>query len=136
MGRCIDNRRYEGGRRLSFGGELLYLFCFSEYCLAITHLKSTVRCMILSFADKQAEKLWQGKRNRFPSDLQDRIANKLSVLNAATVLDELRVPPSNQLEALRGNRNGQHSIRINQQWRICFRWDNGNVHEVEVTDYH
>lgn len=92
--------------------------------------------MILSFADKQAEKLWQGKRNRFPSDLQDRIANKLSVLNAATVLDELRVPPSNQLEALRGNRNGQHSIRINQQWRICFRWDNGNVHEVEVTDYH
>lgn len=92
--------------------------------------------MIESFADKQTEKLWHGKRTRFSPDLEDRIANKLSVLNAATDLAELRVPPSNQLEALRGSRKGQHSIRINQQWRLCFRWDNRSAHEVEVTDYH
>jgi proteic killer suppression protein len=92
--------------------------------------------MIEGFADKQTEKLWNGKRTRFPPELEDRIANKLSVLNASTDLAELRVPPSNQLEALRGNRKGQHSIRINQQWRLCFRWDNGNAHDVEVTDYH
>jgi proteic killer suppression protein len=99
-------------------------------------LRRMLRKMIESFADKQTEKLWNGKRTRFPPDLEDRIANKLSVLNAATDLPEIRVPPSNQLEALRGDRKGQYSIRINPQWRLCFRWDNGNAHDVEVTDYH
>lgn len=92
--------------------------------------------MIESFADKQTEKLWKGKRTRFTPEIEDRIANKLSILNAATDLAELRVPPGNQLEALRGKRQGQHSIRVNQQWRICFRWERGSVYEVEVTDYH
>ena len=92
--------------------------------------------MIESFADKETEKLWQGRRTRFPADLLHRAISKLNMLDAATDLDSLRIPPSNHLEALRGNRVGQHSIRINNQWRLCFRWDGGNAFEVEITDYH
>lgn len=92
--------------------------------------------MILSFADKQTEKLWNEQRTRFPADIEDRAANKLALLHAAPSLAALRVPPSNRLEALKGSRAGQHSIRINDQWRLCFRWDDGNASEVEITDYH
>jgi proteic killer suppression protein len=92
--------------------------------------------VIESFGDKQTEKLWQGKRTRFPADVLQRAIDKLNILDAATHLETLRVPPSNRLEALKGDRAGQHSIRINDQWRICFRWEAGNAHEVEITDYH
>ena len=92
--------------------------------------------MIETFGDKQTEKLWQGKRTRFPTDLLQRSIDKLNILDAANSLETLRVPPSNRLEALKGDRAGQHSIRINDQWRICFRWEAGNAHEVEITDYH
>ncbi len=92
--------------------------------------------VIESFGDKQTEKLWQGKRTRFPADILQRAIDKLNILDAATSLDTLRVPPSNRLEALRGDRAGQHSIRINDQWRICFRWEEGNARFVEITDYH
>lgn len=92
--------------------------------------------MIETFAAKETEKLWQGQRTRFPSDLLHRAISKLNLLDAATHLDTLRVPPSNRLEALKGRRAGQHSIRINDQWRLCFRWDGGNAFEVEITDYH
>ncbi len=92
--------------------------------------------MIETFGDKETEKLWQGQRTRFPSDLLHRAISKLNLLDAATHLDTLRVPPSNRLEALKGRRAGQHSIRINDQWRLCFRWDGGNAFEVEITDYH
>ncbi len=94
------------------------------------------RSVIVSFADKQTEALWKGKRTSFPSDLLLRAINKLNLLSAAPSLAALRVPPSNRLEALKGTRAGQHSIRINDQWRLCFRWESGNAFEVEVTDYH
>ena len=92
--------------------------------------------VIESFGDKRTEKLWQGKRSRFPAALLQRAIDKLNILDAATSLETLRVPPSNRLEALKGDRAGQYSIRINDQWRVCFRWEAGNACEVEVTDCH
>ena len=93
--------------------------------------------MIAGFRDKETEKLWRsGRSRRLPADLQLRAFKKLAILNAAVTLDNLRVPPGNQLEALRGIRSGQHSIRINDQYRVCFRWRNGNASEVEIVDYH
>ncbi len=92
--------------------------------------------MIESFSDKQTEKLWRGQHTRFPTDLLLRATDKLNLIDSATTLDALRIPPSNRLEALRGDRVGQHSIRINDQWRICFRWEGGNAHQVEISDYH
>ena len=92
--------------------------------------------MIESFGDKETEKLWLGQRTRFPADLLHRAITKLNLLDAATNLDVLRIPPSNRLEALRGSRVGQHSIRINDQWRLCFRWSEGGAFDVEITDYH
>ncbi len=93
--------------------------------------------MIASFRDKETERLWQsGKNRRLPGDLQRRAFKKLAILNAAVTLDNLKVPPGNQLEALRGNRAGQHSIRVNGQYRVCFVWRNGNAFEVEIVDYH
>jgi proteic killer suppression protein len=93
--------------------------------------------VIQSFACKDTAALWQGKRvRRFPPEIQSRALQKLIVLNAAGRLDNLRIPPSNRLESLRGDRAGQHSIRINDQWRICFRWTGANAVNVEITDYH
>ena len=93
--------------------------------------------MIKSFTCKRTEKLFtrQGN-NRFPADIQERALSKLLVLNAATDLNDLRVPPSNKLEVLKGDRKGQHSIRINGQWRLCFVWKNNQAHNVEIVDYH
>jgi proteic killer suppression protein len=93
--------------------------------------------MIASFRDKETEKLWQsGKTRRLPAGLQRRAFKKLAILNAAVTLDNLKVPPANQLEALRGGRAGQHSIRVNDQYRVCFVWRDGNAFEVEIVDYH
>lgn len=92
--------------------------------------------MIQSFKGKLSKALWEGKRSKLPSDMIPRAVDKLSILHAATTIDSLRIPPGNPLEALTGDRKGQHSVRINSQWRICFRWENGNAYEVEITDYH
>jgi toxin HigB-1 len=93
--------------------------------------------MIVSFRDKETERLWQsGKNRRLPADLQRRAFKKLAILNAAVTLDNLKVPPGNQLEALRGNRAGQYSIRVSNQYRVCFVWRGGNAFEVEIVDYH
>jgi proteic killer suppression protein len=93
--------------------------------------------MIVSFRDKEAETLWHsGRSRRLPSDLQRRAFKKLAILNAAVALDDLKVPPGNQLEALRGSRAGQHSIRVNDQYRVCFVWREGSAFEVEIVDYH
>jgi toxin HigB-1 len=93
--------------------------------------------MIASFRDTDTETLWQtGRSRRLPADLWRRAFKKLAVLNAALDLNNLRVPPGNRLEALRGNRVGQHSIRINDQYRICFVWRAGNACDVEIADYH
>lgn len=93
--------------------------------------------MIRSFADKEAELIWDGFRSRkLPADIQQKALMKLSLLNRAVRLDDLRVPPGNRLEALKGDRKGCYSIRINEQWRICFQWKDGGAHHVEITDYH
>ena len=93
--------------------------------------------MILGFADREAERIWTGRRSRrLPSDIQDAALRKLRFLNAAIRLDDLKVPPGNRLEPLRGARRGQHSIRINDQCRICFRWSEGGAEDVEIVDYH
>jgi proteic killer suppression protein len=93
--------------------------------------------VIRSFADREAEKIWRGERSRrLPADIQQTARRKLRMLNAAAGLDDLRIPPANRLEALKGERKGQYSIRINDQWRICFRWNDGAASDVEIVDYH
>jgi len=93
--------------------------------------------MITGFRDRETEKLWKGTISRRPpSDIQAIARRKLRMLNNARRLDDLRVPPANRLEALKGKRKGQYSIRINDQWRICFVWTDGNANEVEIVDYH
>ena len=93
--------------------------------------------MIKSFQDRDTELLFHGQKPRkLPSEIWRRGTKKLLILHAATNLSELRVPPGNRLEKLRGDRSGQHSIRINDQWRICFQWRNDHVYQVEITDYH
>jgi len=93
--------------------------------------------MIVSFRDPETERLWRsGKSRRLPPDLPRRAFKKLAILNAAVALDNLKVPPGNFLEALHGDRTGQHSIRVNDQYRICFEWRNGNAYVVEIVDYH
>lgn len=95
--------------------------------------------MIVGFACKETHRIWTGERSRrFPADMQDTALRKLRMLNAAPKLDDLKVPPGNRLEHLKGNRKGQCSIRINEQWRICFVWDHGQggPSDVEIVDYH
>ncbi|MFV1944147.1 type II toxin-antitoxin system RelE/ParE family toxin [Pseudomonas luteola] len=93
--------------------------------------------MIKTFKDKQTEAVANGMvARKLPQDMQRVALRKLRQLGASKVLDDLRVPPGNHLEALNGDREGQHSIRINSQWRICFRWVNGDAYDVEIVDYH
>lgn len=93
--------------------------------------------MIKSFIDKATEQVWRLKTSRkLPPDIQDRALRKLSLLDAAEQLDDLTTPPSNRLHALTGDREGQHSLSINRQWRICFVWKDGHAYDVEIVDYH
>jgi proteic killer suppression protein len=93
--------------------------------------------MIVSFRDDETATAWNGHRSRkLPPDIQSVALRKLRLLNNAKKLEDLRVPPANRLEALKGDRKGQYSIRINQQWRICFVWRQNNAHDVEIVDYH
>ncbi|MBA2683031.1 MAG: type II toxin-antitoxin system RelE/ParE family toxin [Gemmatimonadaceae bacterium] len=93
--------------------------------------------MIQTFADRDTERLFAREPvRRYPADLRRTMLRKLVAVDAAEQLSDLRVPPGNRLEKLRGDRAGQHSIRVNEQWRICFRWRDGNAHEVEIVDYH
>ena len=93
--------------------------------------------MIQSFACADAEWVFRAELSRrFPPDVQRRARRKLLILHAATELRQMSVPPGNRLEALKGDRKGQHSIRVNDQWRICFRWREGNAYDVEIVDYH
>ena len=94
-------------------------------------------CMIVSFANAVTEDLWTNSKSRKIAASIHRVAlRKLAQLHFAARLDDLRAPPGNRLEALGGDRKGQHSIRINDQWRICFQWLDDNAHEVEIVDYH
>ena len=93
--------------------------------------------MIKSFSSKEAQKIF--KRNfstKLPQDIQEKARTKLLVLDAASELNDLRIPPGNRLEELKDDREGQHSIRINDQWRICFVWKDGDAYQVEIVDYH
>lgn len=93
--------------------------------------------MIRTFADKRTLELYvTGKSRRFPPDVVSHALRKLAQLNAATTLSDLRVPPSNRLHALARDREGQHSISVNDQWRICFLFEDGEAYEVEICDYH
>ena len=93
--------------------------------------------MIRSFRDRETEKVWNGQRSRrLPGDIQDVALRKLRQLNRSVTLEDLRVPPGNGLEALTKDRKGQHSIRTNRQWRICFRRAEGGCEDVEICDYH
>jgi proteic killer suppression protein len=93
--------------------------------------------MIRSFADPETERIWTGRRSRrLPADTQAVALRKLRLLNQAKVLGDLRVPPGNRLEALKGDRSGQHSLRINARWRICFVWNEGGPSHVGIVDYH
>ena len=93
--------------------------------------------MIQSFADRDTERLFQRERvRRFPAELHRTMLRKLGLVDAAEQLEDLRVPPGNRLEKLKGGRAGQHSIHVNDQWRICFRWKDGNAFDVEIVDYH
>lgn len=93
--------------------------------------------MIGSFACKETEKVFNRKFSRkLPQQIQQVALRKLRMVDAAVDLNDLRVPPNNQLEPLKGARKGQHSIRINKQWRVCFVWRGGNAHQVEIADYH
>jgi len=93
--------------------------------------------MIKSFGDSETEKVFNREFSRkLPPDIQQSARRKLELLNVANVLNDMRVPPGNRLEKLVGDRDGQHSIRIDQRWRICFIWKDGEAYDVEIVDYH
>jgi proteic killer suppression protein len=95
--------------------------------------------MIVSFKDEETGLIWKGrfsKKIKLPTNLHNLARRKLRMIAASTTLEALKVPPNNRLELLKGKREGQRSIRINDQWRLCFKWENGNAHDVEITDYH
>ena len=93
--------------------------------------------MIKNFKNKETEKIFnRQKSKKLPSDIQQIALRKLRMLNRATTIQDLLIPPANRLERLKGDRIGQYSIRINSQWRICFEWQDGNAFNVEIVDYH
>jgi toxin HigB-1 len=93
--------------------------------------------VLRSFRDKDTEAVWQRRRSRRFDLVLQRVAwRKLAMLDAAETLADLRIPPGNRLAKLAGDRAGQHSIRVNQQWRVCFRWTDAGPEDVEITDYH
>ena len=93
--------------------------------------------MLKSFRDKETEEIFNRYfSSKLPQNIQNIARKKLVILDAVTEIEDLRVPPGNRLEALKDNRKGQHSIRINDQWRICFKWKDGDSYNVEITNYH
>lgn len=93
--------------------------------------------MIRSFGDRDTELIWRSQRaRRIPSDIQNAALRKLFMIVAAETIEDLKEPPGNRLEMLKGDRKGWWSIRINQQWRICFKWENGYAENIEIIDYH
>ena len=101
------------------------------------HVTDYDREVIKTFADRHAQELYAtGKSKRFPKDIAKRATRKLEYIDLATRLDDLKVPPGNRLHELERDRTGQHSISVNDQWRICFRFVDGDAYDVEITDYH
>jgi proteic killer suppression protein len=112
--------------------------CPSMYsCLPLITFHGSIGLVIRSFRCRETARVWQGEfSRRLPQDIQVLARRKLRMLNNAQSLGDLRVPPRNCLEALAGDREGQHSIRINDQWRLCFRWQDADAFDVEIVDYH
>ena len=107
------------------------------YRLPLLTLSVTIPLVLRSFSDAETEIIWKGQRSRkLPPEIQEVARRKLRMLNNAQNLGDLRAPPGNRLEALRADRKGQHSIRVNERWRVCFRWRDGDAHDVEIVDYH
>ena len=105
--------------------------------LAVNNASRYTLGVLRSFRDKETERVWQRQRTRrLNADVQRAALRKLVILDAADALDDLGVPPGNRLEKLRGNRAGLYSIRINEQWRICFRWTEAGPEDVEIVDHH
>ena len=105
--------------------------------LVMCHETRYTCCMIKTFADKDTEALFcEGASKKLPPDIARRAIRKLDMLDAAHVVTDLRVPPGNRLHALQGSREGQHAIAVNDQWRICFRFEDGCAYDVELCDYH
>ena len=105
--------------------------------MSFNALRYIILRVIKSFRDKETEKIYNREvSGKLPRDIQQVALRKLRMVNNAKNLNDLRIPPANRLEKLIGKREGQHSIRINDQWRICFIWRGGDVFEVEITDYH
>lgn len=93
--------------------------------------------MIVTFKDKETERIWRGHYSKkFQKNIQRIMRRKLILLHSSVNLFDLRLPPGNRLHGLEGDRKGQHSVSINDQWRICFKWENGNAYDVEIVDYH
>lgn len=108
-----------------------------KYTLTVVNSLFMVRPMIQTFANTETERFFAtGKSRRMPTEIHKRAAMRLQQVNAALRIGDLRLPPSNQLEPLSGDRDGQWSIRINGQWRVCFRFESGDAFEVEIADYH
>lgn len=109
----------------------------SNKLLDTCHVTRYNGCVIKTFKDKHTQLFYTtGKSKRLPSDLLQRARRRLEYIDLATCLDELKIPPSNRLHVLSRDRTGQHSISINDQWRICFRFDKNDAYDVEITDYH
>ena len=112
---------------------------FAVFCLTILIRQSSIKdhLVVKSFRNKETEKIYKREgSSKLPWDIQQVALRKLRMINNARNLIDLRIPPANKLEKLKGDRVGQHSIRINDQWRICFMWRDGDAYEVEITDYH
>lgn len=107
-------------------------------CLTLIVSATTISCWVIrSYGDKDTQAVAERRRARkLPEDIQRRAQRKLMILNNATNLDDLRIPPGNRLKALSGDRAGQHSIRLNNQWRVCFVWRDGNAYQVKIVEYH
>jgi len=105
--------------------------------LTFNALRYIILAVIRTFKCNETEKIFSRRRSRkLPHDIQQVALRKLRMLNRAVALNDLRVPPANRLEKLRGDQAGQYSIRINDQWRICFEWRDGDAYDVEIADYH
>lgn len=120
-----------------YEGRITSRYILIDYDLYQHMIRTFEAIMICSFKDKLTEAVAKGKFPRaLPPDIFQRAIRKLTMIEHAQNLEDLRVPPANHLEALQGNRKGQHSIRINAQWRVCFRWTKDGAEQVEITDYH
>ena len=115
----------------------LTILSFQKITLDVNNEMRYCTNMIKSFRDKETEKIFNRYfSGKLPENIQNNARKKLVMLDSVTEIEDLRVPPGNRLEALKGDRKGQHSIRINDQWRICFKWKDGNSYDVEIADYH